>query len=65
MTNGAPGSWNSCESGHPYVFRDYDGRVYLFYQGSPDMGQTWYLSRTEIAFDKNNMPFILSDVSKQ
>lgn len=46
--NGPEGSWNSCESGHPYVFRDKDSHIHLFYQGSPDMGQSWYLSRMEI-----------------
>ena len=48
---GAPGDWNSCESGHPYAFRDEDGRAYLFYQGTNDKGHTWYLSRAEIEFD--------------
>lgn len=48
---GAPGTWNACESGHPYAFRDDDGRAYLFYQGTNDMGKTWYLSRAEIEFD--------------
>lgn len=52
---GGPGAWNSCESGHPYAFRDDDGRAYLFYQGSPDMGKTWYLSRREILFE-DGMP---------
>lgn len=47
---GAPDAWNSSESGHPYVFRAPDGRIILFYQGSADLGKTWYLSRTEIAF---------------
>ena len=47
---GQPGSWNSSESGHPYAFCDDDGRMYLFYQGSADNGETWYLSKTEIAF---------------
>lgn len=56
---GEPGSWNSSESGHPYVFRDDDGRVYLFYQGSADRGKTWYLSKVEIGFDDNNVPYIL------
>lgn len=60
LANGRPGSWNSCESGHPYVFQDDDGRVYLFYQGSADMGKTWYLSRVEIGFDERNVPYILS-----
>lgn len=56
MRNGDQGSWNQCESGHPYVFRDDDGRVYLFYQGSADMGKTWYISRVEIVFDQENVP---------
>lgn len=45
---GAPGTWNSSESGHPYAFRDDDGRVFLFYQGSSDNGKTWYISRKEV-----------------
>ena len=56
---GEPGSWNSSESGHPYAFRDDDGRAYLFYQGSPDMGKTWYLSRKEIVFDDENIPHLI------
>ncbi|MBR5012165.1 MAG: family 43 glycosylhydrolase [Clostridia bacterium] len=56
---GKEGDWNSSESGHPYAFRDDDGRAYLFYQGSSDMGKTWYLSKVEIAFDENNLPYIL------
>ena len=47
---GAPGSWNASESGHPYVFEDGDG-IHLFYQGSPDGGKRWYLSRTRLTFD--------------
>jgi len=56
---GNSGDWNSSESGHPYAFRDDDGKAYLFYQGSPDIGKTWYLSRLDIAFDENNMPYII------
>ena len=56
---GKEGEWNSSESGHPYAFRDDDGRAYLFYQGSSDMGKTWYLSRVEIGFDENNIPYIM------
>ncbi len=56
---GKKGEWNSSESGHPYAFRDDDGRAYLFYQGSPDMGKTWYISKVEIAFDGNNVPYIV------
>ncbi|MBQ4581485.1 MAG: hypothetical protein IJA83_12575 [Clostridia bacterium] len=57
---GAPGSWNSSESGHPYAFRDpVDGRAHLFYQGSSDMGKTWYLSRAEIGF-ADGKPVVLN-----
>lgn len=59
LTNGAPGSWNSSESGHPFAFRDDDGKAYLFYQGSSDNGKTWYLSRLELAFDPNGVPFVV------
>ena len=52
---GPADAWNSSESGHPYAFQDDDGRIYLFYQGSNDMGETWYLSRTEVVFE-NGVP---------
>ncbi len=50
LPNGTPGSWNACESGHPYVFIDTadDGATYLFYQGNNDLGRTWYLSQRRI-----------------
>jgi sucrose-6-phosphate hydrolase SacC (GH32 family) len=48
LPNGEPGSWNSSESGHPYVFVDNDGTTHLFYQGNNDNGKTWYLSRVTI-----------------
>lgn len=48
---GRPEEWNSSESGHPYVFEDEDGCIHLFYQGSADRGETWYLSKTNIIFD--------------
>lgn len=53
---GKPGEWNSSESGHPYVFQDEDQRIYLFYQGSSDMGKTWYITKAEILFDEKNIP---------
>lgn len=56
---GKAGEWNSSESGHPYAFRDEDGKAYLFYQGSADMGKTWYLSKVQIDFDENNKPYIV------
>jgi hypothetical protein len=43
VPNGPPGSWNSSESGHPYLFQD-DGQDYLFYQGNNTNGKSWYLS---------------------
>lgn len=52
---GKPRAWNSSESGHPYVFEDDDGKIHLFYQGSADQGETWYLSRLPIAFE-NGQP---------
>ena len=48
---GRPEAWNSSESGHPYVFQDEDGSIHLFYQGSTDMGETWYLSKTKLRFE--------------
>ncbi len=44
LAAGPPGSWNSSESGHPYLFQDDDGQDYLFYQGNNDKGRTWHLS---------------------
>lgn len=48
---GKPGEWNSSESGHPHVFKDNDGRTYLFFQGNPDHGKTWLISHEEIVPD--------------
>jgi hypothetical protein len=44
VPNGPVGSWNSSESGHPFLFQDDDGQDYLFYQGNNTNGKTWYLS---------------------
>lgn len=43
VPNGPAGSWNSSESGHPYLFQG-DEQDYLFYQGNNTNGKTWYLS---------------------
>jgi predicted GH43/DUF377 family glycosyl hydrolase/lysophospholipase L1-like esterase len=48
LPNGAPGEWNSSESGHPGIFADADGRTHLFFQGNPDKGRTWWLSKVGI-----------------
>lgn len=48
LRNGDEGTWNAHESGHPGVFCEEDGRVHLFFQGTNDRGNTWFLSRVEI-----------------
>ena len=53
LPNGDPGEWNSSESGHPHLFKDEDGRTYLFFQGNNDNGKTWYLSNIEVKWNKN------------
>lgn len=52
LANGVPGTWNASESGHPYVYKADDDSLWLYYQGSPDKGKHWYLSR---------MPFKIED----
>jgi sucrose-6-phosphate hydrolase SacC (GH32 family) len=52
LKNGAPGSWNSSESGHPHIFRDENGRTWLFFQGNNDNGKTWFLSKVEVKWTK-------------
>ena len=52
LTNGDPGSWNYSESGHPHLFKDTNGRTYLFYQGNNDNGKTWYLSKLEVFWNE-------------
>ena len=51
LPNGAPGQWNSSESGHPGMFEDGDGQIYMFYQGNNDRGRTWFLSWVKIGWD--------------
>lgn len=58
IKNGADGDWNSSESGHPYVFEDLDHRIYIFYQGSNDNGETWFITKQEIKF-KDGIPVII------
>jgi predicted GH43/DUF377 family glycosyl hydrolase len=55
--NGAPGTWNSSESGHPGAFVDEDGTPYLFYQGNDDNGHTWKLSFVRLAW-RDDQPVI-------
>ncbi len=61
LKNGPEGAWNAGESGHPYVFMEDDGRIHLFYQGSPDGGKNWLLSRADVTFT-DGMPVITPTV---
>ena len=65
LPNGEPGSWNSSESGHPYVFIDEDDRTYLFYQGNNDSGKTWYISQLEVGWIDNEwVPKLINEAAK-
>lgn len=57
LPNGKPGEWNSSESGHPGIFVDDDGEMYMFFQGNPDHGKTWLLSWVKIGW-KDGKPYI-------
>ena len=50
LPHGPKGSWNAWESGHPGVFEDDDGRVYLFYQGKATLHGDYRLSCLEVVF---------------
>lgn len=58
LPNGKPGEWNSSESGHPGIFVDDDGQTYMFYQGNPDHGRTWFLSWVKLGW-KDGKPHII------
>ena len=58
LANGKAGEWNSSESGHPGVFEDDDGQMYLFFQGNDDKGATWYLSKMKIGWE-GNKPYLI------
>ena len=60
LANGAPGTWNSSESGHPGLFEDKDGQLYMFYQGNNDHGRTWFLSWVKIGWD-GDRPRVISN----
>lgn len=53
LPNGAPGSWNESESGHPDIFEDRAGKLHLFYQGNRDKGRTWFLSGVGVELNSN------------
>lgn len=58
LPNGEKGEWNSSESGHPGIFTDDDGKMYLFFQGNNDRGKTWYLSKMLVKWD-GNRPYLV------
>ena len=53
LANGDPGSWNYSESGHPHLFKDDNGKTYLFFQGNNDKGKTWWISNVEVFWNEN------------
>jgi predicted GH43/DUF377 family glycosyl hydrolase len=59
LPNGAPGEWNASESGHPGVFTDRDGSMYLFFQGNRDDGASWHISKMRIAWDDADLPYLI------
>lgn len=54
----APREWNASESGHPYIYTSDEGRLRLYYQGPPDTGKRWYLSRRELLFGRGIFPVV-------
>jgi hypothetical protein len=58
LANGKPGEWNASESGHPGIFVDDDGQVYMFYQGNNDCGRTWFISWVKLEW-RGGRPAIL------
>lgn len=57
LANGAPGTWNQSESGHPCIFTDRGGTTWLFFQGNDTHGKTWFISKKKILW-KNNVPYL-------
>ncbi len=52
LSNGKPGEWNESESGHPHLFKDKDGKTYLFFQGNKTKGKDWFLSQKRVYWKK-------------
>lgn len=53
LSNGAPGEWNSSESGHPHIFANPNGDYYLFFQGNNTMGKNWFISNVKVVWEDN------------
>jgi sucrose-6-phosphate hydrolase SacC (GH32 family) len=59
LAHGKPGEWNSAESGHPGVFVDDDGQMYLFYQGRSKEGPPhWFISWAKLGW-KDGLPYVI------
>jgi predicted GH43/DUF377 family glycosyl hydrolase len=58
LPNGKRGEWNSSESGHPGIFEDDDGQMYLFFQGNNDKGASWYLSKMRVRWE-GDKPYLI------
>ncbi|MHC4169814.1 MAG: alpha-L-arabinofuranosidase C-terminal domain-containing protein [Planctomycetota bacterium] len=58
LPNGRANEWNSNESGHPGVFVDDDGQMYLFFQGNNNKGKNWFLSNMIVKWD-GEMPYLV------
>ena len=56
---GQVGQWNSGESGHPGVFTDDNGDMYLFFQGTNDGGASYFLSKMKIEWD-GMLPYLVN-----
>ena len=61
--DGAAGTWNASESGHPGIFIDDDDQTYMFYQGNNDGGNTWFLSVLKIGWN-GDVPFIKPGIAR-
>ena len=51
---GEEGAWNHGESGHPGVFRDRGGKMYLFYQGKASPKSNYMLSVCRLGFSRRH-----------
>ena len=47
---GEEGTWNHGESGHPGVFQDRNGKIYLFFQGKAELKGNYRLSVCQVEF---------------
>lgn len=52
FTSGDEGTWNAGESGHPGVFQDSKGRIWLYFQGKASPTGNYRLSVCRVRFKK-------------